>query len=322
MAVDVTAFSALARSEFMQGKIAAEERVLPAEFDSFTTKMPSTTRVETHTYMSELPRLYEFKGYTPRTPLVSKPYTVENKEYRIGEVIVRKTDLDDDQVGGYLRQINAIPALGQADIGRKVLDHLADGTSNLCFDGSAFFANSHTVGAGDNLDTYNAASNDGVTHKIIALRMDNPAIKPIVFQDRESLSELMTDAGTPQADREKVSGYWADCRFGLGYGYWWDGYHLTITDTPTIEELYTIIEQIINGMRTFTLPKGRDEDGSLYVHENWDPMSDNFVLLCNLKLGTRLRRAMNITQYVASTGNVDNVYQNVAKVIPTSALGA
>lgn len=320
--MDVSAFTALARFEFGQGKIAAEGRVMPAEYDLFTSKVSSTTRVETHTYMSELPRLYEFKGYTPRTSLVSKPYTIENKEYRIGEVTVRKTDLDDDQVGGYQQQIRAIPALGQADIGRKVLDHLAAGTSNLCFDGTAFFANSHTVGSGDNLDTFNAASNDGVTHYVIALRTDNPAIKPVVFQDRESLSELMTDEDSPEAMRAKQFGYWADCRFGLGYGYWWDAYHLTITDTPTVGECYTIVEQVINGMRTFTLPKGRDADSSLYVHENWDPTASNFVLLCNMKLGTILKRAMSISQYVTSTGNVDNVYQNVAKVIPTSALGA
>jgi hypothetical protein len=89
-----------------------------------------------------------------------------------------------------------------------------------------------------------------------------------------------------------------------------------------VAECYTIIEQIINGLRTFTLPKGKDTDTALYVHEGWDPAPSNFVLCCNLKLGQILQRALKITQYVASTGNVDNVYQNVATVIPTSALGA
>jgi phage major head subunit gpT-like protein len=321
MAVDVTQFSAMARSEFAAGKLAADERPIPAAFDRFTTKINSTTKVETHTYMSNLPRLAEFKGYTPFTRLMDKTYTVANKEYRTG-LTVRKTDLDDEQVDGYLRSINGLPGRAQKDIGHMLLKHLADGTTNTCFDGSAFFANSHTVGSGDNLDTANYASNDGVTHKVIALVVDNPAVKPVMFQDREPLSQLLTDADTPQAALQKEYQYWVDTRFGLAYGYWWDAYHVTITDTPTVAESYELIRQIINGFRSFTLPKGRDSDDSLYVHEGWNPGPDNFVLLCNLKLGELLKTAVTISQYIASTGNVDNVYKGIAEVIPTSALGA
>ena len=53
MAVDVSAFTALARSEFMQGKLAADNRVMPAAYDQFVTNLPSKVRVETHTYRSE-----------------------------------------------------------------------------------------------------------------------------------------------------------------------------------------------------------------------------------------------------------------------------
>jgi len=322
MAVDVTAFTATAKAAFMEGKLAADSKPFPGQYDLFTTNMPSSTRVETHVYMSNLPRLREFKGYQAASRLTNKEYTVANKEYRIGPVSVRKTDLDDDQVGGYLRSIQALPDRGQKDIGHQILSHLANGTSNACFDGSNYFANSHTLGSGDNLDTYNASSNDGVTHYMIGLVIDNPAIKPVIFQDRESLSALQTDADTPQAAKLKEYEYWADCRFGLAYGFWWDGYHVTITDTPSVTECYTIVEQIINGFRSFTLPKGNDKDDSLYVHEGWNPDKSNFVLLCNLKLGQILSRALSISQYTASGGNVDNVYKDVATVIPTSALGA
>lgn len=322
MAVDVSAFTAMARAEFMNGKMAADEKPFPGAYEQFTTVMPSTTKVETHTYMSNLPRLSEFKGYSAAVRLMDKTYTVANKEYRIGPVQVRKTDLDDDQIGGYMRSVNALPARGQKDIGHKILAHLALGTSNTCFDGSAFFANSHTFGSGDNLDTANYASNDAVTHKVIGLVVDNPAVKPVVFQDRESLSQLMTDADTPQAAKLREYEYWADCRFGLAYGFWWDAYHVTITDTPTVAECYELIRQIINGFRSFTLPKGKDTDDTLYVHEGWNPDPTNFVLLCNLKLGELLRTALTIAQYTTSTGNVDNVYRNVATLVPTSALGA
>jgi len=322
MAVDVNAFSAMARSEFMNGKMAADDKSFPAAYEPFTTTMTSTTKVETHTYMSNLPRLAEFKGYSPGVRLVNKEYTLANKEYRIGPVSVRKTDLDDDQIGGYLKTVNAMPGRAQKDIGHKVMSHLALGTTNLCFDGTAMFANSHTFGSGDNLDVANYASNDGATHKVVALITDNSAIKPIIFQDRESLSGLQTDAETPQAAKLKEFEYWADCRFGLGYGFWWDAYHVTITDTPTVAECYELVRQIVNGFRSFTLPKGKDTDDSLYVHEGWEPTASNFVLCCNLKLAEILKTAVTISQYIASTGNVDNVYKDVATVVPTSALGA
>jgi phage major head subunit gpT-like protein len=322
MPVDVTAFSAMARAEFMNGKMAADDKPFPANYEPFTTRMPSTTKVETHTYMSNLPRLAQFKGYSPGIRLVDQTYTVPNIEYRIGPVNVRKTDLADDQIGGYLKSVQALPQRAQKDTGYLVTSHLAAGTTKLGFDGTAFFANSHTFGTGDNLDIANYASNDGVTHKVIGLVLENPAIKPVIYQDRESLSALMTDADTPQAEKLKEYEYWADCRFGLGYGFWWDGYHVTITDTPTVAEAYELIRQIINGFRTFKLPRGKDTDDEIFIHEGWVPDASNFYLLCNLKLAEILQTAISISQYISATGNVDNVYKNKATIVPTSALGA
>lgn len=324
MAVDVTAFSALARSEFMKGKMAAENRIMPATHDPFVTRMPSTVRVETHTYMSNLPRLREFKGYVPGTRLTSTPYTVENKEFRIGPVNVRKTDLDDDQIGGYMLSIQGLPEQGKKDIGFRLLDKLADGTTDTCFDGTALFANSHTVGSGDNLDTANNASNDAVTHYMIGLVLTNPTIKPLIFQDRESLSSLQDDVGSPAAEKAKEYEFWADCRFGLAYGFWWDAYHLTITDTPTLAETQAHIEQIVDGFRTFTLPKGADVDDAMYVHEGWVPEASNFYILCNMKMGELLRTVQKESLIAAGTSGatITNKWKDSFTLVPTSALGA
>lgn len=311
----------MARAEFAQGFVAAGERMALAALDQFTTKMPSSAAIETHFFVEGLPRLTEFKGYSPAVNLTSKEYLIANKTYRAGPVQVKKENLDDDQFGMFLKTINGLPARAQQDVYDRALKFLAAGTTNTCFDGTALFANNHTVGSGDNLDTFNAAASDGSSHKIIALRTDNPICKPLIFQDREAMSALQTDADTPQAAKLRQYEYWADCRFGLGYGYWWDAYHVTISDKPTVGECYDIIEQIINGMKSFTLPKGKDTDDSLYVHEGWRPNPSNFVLLCNLKLENILDKAMKISQFVTSTGNVDNVYRDYATVIGTSALG-
>lgn len=324
MAVEVSAFTAQARAEFMKGKMEAEGRIMPASYEKFVTKMGSNVRIETHTYMSNLPRLREFKGYSPGIRLVSTPYQVENKEYRIGPVTVRSTDLDDDQIGGYLMSVKALPEQGQKDIGFKILSKIASGTSDLCFDGTAFFADSHTVGSGDNLMTVDNASNDGVTHKIVAMILTNTAFKPVLFQDRQSLTGLDTDAESPQARKQKEFEYWSDCRFGLGYGFWWDAIHITITDTPTLTELDSIITSLCDRFRTFTLPKGNEIDDALYVHEGWVPESKNFTLLCNLGLAQRLDK-LRTTELIASgTGGavVNNQYKDKFELVPTSALGS
>jgi hypothetical protein len=148
------------------------------------------------------------------------------------------------------------------------------------------FASSHTVGSGNNLMTADSASNDGVTHKIIATITDNPA-KPVLFQNREPLAQLQDD-GTPQAREAREYRYWADTRFGVACAAWFTSVLMTITDTPTLPELTTDILSMFNRLRTFTLPKGADVDDSLYFHEGWTPNASNVTLLCNLQLATLL----------------------------------
>jgi hypothetical protein len=159
---------------------------------------------------------------------------------------------------------------------------------------------------------------------MIGLVLTNPAIKPLIFQDRESLTSLQTDADTPQAEKLGEYEYWADCRFGLAYGFWWDAYHLTITDTPSLTEAQSHIEQIVNGFRTFTLPKGSDVDDSMYVHEGWVPDSSNFYVLCNMKMGELLRTIQKEGLIAAGTSGatITNKWKDSFTLIPTSALGA
>lgn len=323
MAVTVSAFTAMARAEFQNAMMEVHDRIFPAAYDNFVMKYPSNVAVETHTYMSQIPRLREFKGYTPGQRLVNTPWTVPNITYRAGPIVARKEDLDDEQTGGYINSINSLPAQAQKDIGYKILSTLAAGTTNLCFDGTAMFADSHTVGSGDNLMTADNSGNDGVTHYIIALITDGPA-KPMLFQDREPLSALETDADTPQGKLLREYQYWADCRFGVSCAAWFAGIHMTITDTPSLTELMGHIRDITDRFRTFTLPKGADVDDSLYVHEGWVPQASNFTLLCNMKLGSKLNAIAKNELIAAGTSGatITNELQGTFNLIPTSALGA
>jgi phage major head subunit gpT-like protein len=322
MAVEVSAFSAMARSEFMNQLMGAYSKPVPADIGPLVDEYSSKARVETHTYMSNVPRLRLFKGYTPGQRLKADAWTVTNHTYRAGPIVVQKNDLDDDQVGGYLRAISALPQQAQKDIKYKVLQTFAGGTTNLCFDGTAMFADSHTVGSGDNLMTTDNSGNDGVTHKVIAVITDGPA-KPMLFQNREPLKELRDDY-SPNALKQREFEYWADTRFGVSCAAWFTAIHVTITDTPTLAELDTQLTAIANRFRTFTLPKGADVDDVLYFHEGWVPEEENFTILCNLGLAQLLYKLRTTELIAAGTGGavVNNQWRSKFRLIPTSALGA
>ena len=322
MAVEVSAFSAMARAEFMNQLMGAYAKPIPADIDSLVDEYPSTARVETHTYMSNIPRLRRFKGYTPGQRLVATGWTVQNETYRAGPITVQMEDLEDDQVGGYLKAISALPQQAQKDIKYKILSTLAAGTTGLCFDGTAMFADSHSIGSGDNLMTVDNAGNDGKTHKIVAVITDGPA-KPMLFQNREPLKELRDDY-TPQALKEREFEYWADCRFGVSAAAWFTAIHITITDTPTLAELDSILTSLADRFRTFTLPKGSDADDVLYFHEGWLPETNTFTLLCNLGLGQLLYKLRTTELIAAGTGGavVNNQWREKFTLIPTSALGS
>lgn len=322
MGIDVSAFTALAKKEFQVSLMASYAKPYPADIDTLIQEWPSKTAIETYPFMTNIPRLRVFRRDSPAVQLAADKWTIRNETYRQGPVVIQKETLDDDQIGGYLQAIAAMPEAAQKDIKYKVLATLANGASTPCFDGTSFFASSHTVGSGNNVMTADNASNDGVTHKIIATITDGPA-KPVVFQNREPLSQL-TDNGGPEANKARETQYWADTRFGIGLGAWFSSVINTLTDTPTLVELSSILLAMFNRLRTFTLPKGDDTADPLYFHEGWVPAEGNLTLLCNLQLATLLETIRDSQLIASGTGGgvVTNYLYKKFKVIPTSALGA
>ena len=316
--MEVSAFTAMARAEFAQGYLDALARPFPAAVEKFVTKLPSSARAETHLFTSSLPRLKRFFSYTPAARIVSNEYTVYNYPYRAA-VTVKRDDIADDQVGLYMKLIEGLPSRAQKDIQEEILKHLAAGKTKKCFDGTNFFDDSHTVGVGDNKLTYDGTANDAKTFKLIALVCEN-SVKPVIFQDREALTGLQTDAESPQAAKLKEYEYWVDSRFGLGYGFWWDGIFMDITDTPKDKEVIEIVETLISAFRSFKLPNASADEDSIYVHEGWVPSSENFVLIADMNLEPRLRTVLSRGEYADGSVLLTHPYKDVATIIGTSAL--
>jgi phage major head subunit gpT-like protein len=97
----------------------------------------------------------EFKDELEFTALSDTNYTITNAIYASG-VQFRRTDIDDNQMGTIRKRIQQMAVVASAHPNKLLNSLITSGTSSTCYDGAAFFANSHPArgaegGAQDNL---------------------------------------------------------------------------------------------------------------------------------------------------------------------------
>lgn len=298
----VDIFTAAMRSEFLSSYSSVAK---PAPWEKIVQVIPSTTRIENYAHLFPAPGMAEFTGNRRLTRIGEVSYKVENKVYDAGFSVLLD-DLNDDQVGGYKLKAQELAEKVKAFPGKAAFLKLRQGASTACFDGSNFFASSHTIGTGNNTMTQNNASDDGLTHYLYSCYMGGP-IKPMFWQEREK-ADLQTDAGSPGSQFARQVNYWGDLRGAAGYGYWWDVIRMTMTDTPTVAEMQTALGAISARFRGFTLKTATSEEQSEYVHEQHEFNSSTMMLLCSTGIEHIVRQTMSM-DYV---NNASNPYQNFA----------
>ena len=109
----------------------------------------------------------ELKGTRHVTPLSDTGYTLNNTVYT-ATIEVKRTDLDDNQSGSIRRRIQQMAATASAHVNKLVINALIDGTTDTCYDGTAFFGNSHTARADEGGVQDNLLAGSGVTTAAIA----------------------------------------------------------------------------------------------------------------------------------------------------------
>jgi len=321
MAVDqkIGIFTTRMRTEF---QIAYAATAKPAKWERFTQIIPSDARIEHYTWMSPSPGLALYQGYRRFAKLDVIKYSVENLEYDAGfEVMLR--DIKDDMTGGYSIKPQELAARAKLFPGRLSLKALALGTSKLCFDGTAFFANSHTIGTGDNLLTGTGTGNsDGLTYRMVLLH-NGGTLKPLICQTRMA-PEFRTDAGTPQSDLAKVAKYWIDTELAACYGYWWDAIHYTWTNRPSLTDMHTAYGDIVTAMRGFVLPKSLSSEDGEYMHEQTEFNSDAMTLVVTPALERVAFQSINAETVPAIVGAIgvanNNLWKGFADVVTTNFL--
>ncbi len=264
------------------------------------TVIGSKGRIENYPWLYPPPLMHQWHGYRQYAKLGQTKYTVPNLTYT-AEFEALLEDLDDDQIDGFKMQAAALARGAQEWMFIQSLVNLAAGQTTLCFDGTNFFANSHTIGSGDNLITAPTASTDGVTHAMAVLVHSNRFVKPLMWQNREA-AKFRTDAGSEVSEKTRLVKWWSDLRGAAAFGFWWDAVLCLFANTPTVIETQTAFGLVNAAFRTFTYPKNLASDKNLYPHGQTVFNTENVLTICSSKIEHIVRQALTLS-LIATTEN-------------------
>ena len=268
--------------------------------------------------MTPTPGLGRYVGHRRLGKLSNIKYRVENLEWDAAfEVLMR--DVQDDQTGGYLLKPKELAMKAKLWPGRLSVQTLNQGASNACFDGTNFFATSHTIGGyatgtppqftsgAANKFALTAAASDGATHRLVFLICDHP-MKPLLYQSRKE-PEFMTDADSPASRFAKKIRYWIDMESAVAYGFWYLAILVDITNTPTLTELQTILTGVNSAFRSFTLPTSAPGDIPEYVHAIHEFNPETTMTVCSPGLEILMRQVLHNEVIVSSGAPITNVFK-------------
>ncbi|MDE2010236.1 MAG: Mu-like prophage major head subunit gpT family protein [Candidatus Omnitrophica bacterium] len=336
--MDISLFTQRLRLQFLQAQTAVAQ---PAPIMTrCVTVVPSEASIENYPWMFPPPKMKEYLGKRQWGGTQQIKYSVPNKAFDAG-IEIAEMDIDDDLVGGYETVISRMTLDGGAPFeARTVLGNLANGGTILGFDGSNFFGTTHKLGStassppsgfgggGNDLTFTSTNSADGNTYRFIVLMHTDQQgiVKPLLFQNREPLS-FITDAGTPQARIANLNHYLVRRRCAPAFGFWWDALRITITNYPSLIDIFNCLDAAMQMLYNFQLPINVPTDAPQRVHEQVEFNERNATIVCDNYLHRLMLHAVRQQHVGVQTppvgtqaGFTDNIYYNMAGIIPSGYL--
>lgn len=188
----------------------------------FSTKVNSTTKIETYGWLGDFPRFRKWVGAKLIKRMKEKAYQLINDNFEVTRGI-DKFQIMDDNLGLWGPQIEGWGEEAKALPDRLAYDALANGHLNECYDGQNFFDTDHPLG-------------DGVVSNISAVGASQPwyllatkkSLKPILIQERQApnfhMITNMEDSHVLLTGEYLAGG---EARYGAGYTYWQLAYRST-----------------------------------------------------------------------------------------------
>lgn len=185
------------------------------------TVVPSTTRSNEYGWMGEIPRVREWLGDRVVQNLGTSDYTIKNRKFEL-TVGVKADDIEDDNLGIYTPMFSELGRAAASFPDELVWPALAAGFTTKCYDGQYFFDTDHPVIGADGV-TIGSVSNSGGGAGAPWFLLDiSRALKPLIWQTRKPLSNLVRLDRDTDANMffEGKAVYGVDGRCNVGYGLW------------------------------------------------------------------------------------------------------
>lgn len=196
----------------------------PSYYDSICTIVRSTSRQTTYPWLGRTTRFREWLGDRVVQALEAHSYTIANKNFE-DTVSIDRNDIEDDSYGVYEPIIEQLGWDTKVHPDMLLFQMIKDAVSSpsevVCYDGQAFFSDSHPVGlaggAGSTASNLNSSGSGPYWFVIDASR----AIRPFIFQLRREYAVSRMSSITDEAvfNRREFR-YGVDGRANTGVGLW------------------------------------------------------------------------------------------------------
>lgn len=191
----------------------------PSMYPKIATVAPSTTRSQDYGWLGKLPNVREWIGDRVIGNLSKYSYAIDNVPWE-QTIAVDRDDIEDDNIGIYSSMFAEMGYATAAHKDMLVWPMLNNGWTGLCYDGQAFFSESHPVlDVNGNPTTYANTDTNGTGGTPWFLAALGKKINPIILQMRKDYQFTSKDA--PNDDNvfmKKQFLYGADARYNVGYG--------------------------------------------------------------------------------------------------------
>ena len=191
----------------------------PSTYQQIAMDVPSNTREEQYGWFGNFPRMREWLGDRVIRNLVAQGFTVRNRKFE-DTISVDRDDIADDRFsifGPYLREMGRMARVHPDEL---VYGLLANGFSELAYDGQFYFDTDHPV-IDENDQEVSVSNFQAGAGPAWYLIDGSRAVKPIIFQTREPYKfqrlDRETDENVFMRDEHL---YGIRARVNAGFGLW------------------------------------------------------------------------------------------------------
>ena len=192
-------------------------------YKKIATIITSNTNSNTYGWLGQFPQLREWLGDRVIKDISESAYQIVNKKYE-ATLGVDRAHIEDDNIGQYSVLAKEMADEVERFFNQSIADLLANGFTNLCYDGQKFFDDEHPVypnvdGTGTPSDVSNiVGTGTGKAWFLLSLR---GSLKPLILQQRSAPEfEEITDTKNDTVFMKDNYLYGIRYRGNFGYGLW------------------------------------------------------------------------------------------------------